>query len=146
MSAKIKQNLKSVCRNLEKIDFAHTFKLESVMSLGNHGIVRLVKYCFIWRKMFSRQLVSIKTRSTRASPSFKGEATKHTTLDYCLTTFGAMKQIYVFRIILLSLLATAKRLFHKNSVIFGERSFNFPHMTKVKPKIILLIDIFSDVR
>ena len=33
-----------------KIDFAHTFKLESVMSLGSHGIVCFVKYCFILEK------------------------------------------------------------------------------------------------
>ena len=36
--------------NLEIIDFAHIFKSESVMSLGNHGIVCLVKYCFISEK------------------------------------------------------------------------------------------------
>ena len=34
-----------------KIDFVHTFKLESVMSLRNHGISRLVKYWFILQKM-----------------------------------------------------------------------------------------------
>jgi len=34
------------CDKHWKIDFAHTFKLESITPLGNHGIVRLVKYCF----------------------------------------------------------------------------------------------------
>ena len=33
-----------------KIDFAHTFKLENVMSVGNHGVVRSVKYCSIMEK------------------------------------------------------------------------------------------------
>ena len=42
MSVKIKQKV----ANLEKIDFARTFKLESLIYFGNYGIVRLVKYCF----------------------------------------------------------------------------------------------------
>ena len=32
------------------IDFTHTFNLESAMSLGNYGMVHLVKYCFILEK------------------------------------------------------------------------------------------------
>ena len=32
--------------NLKKIDFAHTFRLVSLMALGNHWKI-LVKYCFI---------------------------------------------------------------------------------------------------
>ena len=34
-------------QTLKKIDFAHTFRLVSVVSLGNHWIIRMVKYCFI---------------------------------------------------------------------------------------------------
>ena len=36
--------------NLENIDSAHTFRLESVTSLGNHDVVPLRKYCFILEK------------------------------------------------------------------------------------------------
>ena len=32
------------------MDFAHTLQLVSVMSVGNHGIVRLAKYCVILEK------------------------------------------------------------------------------------------------
>lgn len=46
MSVKIKQK----GANLEKIDFARTFQLESLICFGNYGIVRLVKYCFILGK------------------------------------------------------------------------------------------------
>ena len=46
MPVKIKQEVV----NLENIDSAHTFRLESVTSLGNHDVVPLRKYCFILEK------------------------------------------------------------------------------------------------
>ena len=46
MYVKIKQE----GANLEEIVFALTFKLESVMSFGNHGIFHLLKYCFYLEK------------------------------------------------------------------------------------------------
>ena len=84
MSAKIKQNLKSVA-NLEKsISLILSSMSEiSEMFLANHGIVRLVKYCFILEKyanyrtprkmsirptIFGFNLVIVRGKLKRLSP------------------------------------------------------------------------------